>query len=49
MTETELKGNWEVSWYGVNCIIADFQEIDRGKEGMAILINNEWHSTVTGF
>ena len=40
LTETKLKGNGEVSWCGVNGIIADVQEMERAREGVAILLNN---------
>ena len=40
LMETKLKGNREVSWYGVNGIIAGVQEMERAWEGVAILLNN---------
>ena len=49
MTKTKLKGKWEVSWCEVNGIIADVQEIERAREGVAVLMNNEWHSVVIDF
>ena len=48
-TETKLKGNGEVSWCGVNGIIADVQEMERAREGVAILLNDIWHSVVIDF
>ena len=45
LTETNLKGNGGVSWCGVNVVIADVQ-MKRGWEGMAILLNDAWHSLV---
>ena len=48
LTEMKLKGNGEVSWCGVNSI-AGIQEIERAWEGMAILLNDVWHSTVIDF
>ena len=42
LTETKLKGNGEVSWYGVDGIIAGVQEDVN-------VMNNEWHSAVIGF
>ena len=39
----------EVSWCGVNGIIGDVQEMERTKEGVAILLNNVWHSAVIDF
>ena len=49
LTEMKLKGNGEVSWYGVNGIIAGVQEIERAREGVAILLNDEWYSAVVNF
>ena len=31
ITETKLKGNWEVSWCGVNSISEGVPEIERDK------------------
>ena len=45
-TVTKLKGNEEVSWYGVNGIIASVQEMERAKEGVVILLKDVWHSTL---
>ena len=33
LTETKLKGKGEVSWCGVNGIIAGVQEMERPREG----------------
>ena len=33
LTGTKLKGNGEVPWYGVNGIIASFQEMERPRKG----------------
>ena len=49
LTVTKLKGNREVSWFGVNGIIAGVQEMERAREGVAILFNNIWHGAVIGF
>ena len=49
LTKTKLKGNGEVSWCGVNDIIAGVQEMERAREGVAILLNGVWHSTVVDF
>ena len=49
LTETKLKGNGEVSWCEVNGIIADVQEMERAREGVAILLNDVWHSAVVDF
>ena len=47
LTETKLKGNGEISLGGeVNGIITCVQEIERAREGMAVLINDEWHKGV---
>ena len=40
LTEKKLKGKGEVSWYGVNGIIAGVQKMERARERMAILLNN---------
>ena len=37
LIETKLKGKGEVSWCGVNGIIAATQEIERFWEGVALL------------
>ena len=44
LMEMKLKGNGEVSWCGVNGIVAEVQEMERAREGMAILLNDVWHS-----
>ncbi|MCQ7013011.1 hypothetical protein, partial [Clostridioides difficile] len=49
LTETKLKGNGEVSWCGVNGIIAGVQEMERAREGVAILLSDVWHSAVIDF
>ena len=49
LMETKLKGNGEVSWCGVNGFIASFQEMERAREGVAILLNNVWDSAVIDF
>ena len=35
LTETKFKGNGEISWCGVNDIIAGVQEMERAREGVA--------------
>ena len=40
LTETKWKGKGEVSWCGVNGIIAGVQEIERARKGVQILLNN---------
>ena len=49
LMETKLKGNGEVSWLGVYAIIAGFQEIERAREQVAVLLNEVWHSAVIDF
>ena len=49
LTETKLKGKGEVSWCGVNGIIAGVQEMERAREGVVILLNDVWHSAVVDF
>ena len=49
LMEMKLKGNREVSWHGVNGIIASVQEMERAKEGVAIMLNDLWHSEVIDF
>ena len=49
LTETKLKGKGGVSWYGVNGITAGVQEIERGREGVAILLKDVWHSAAIDF
>ena len=45
LTETKLKRNREISFCGVNSIVADFQEIEVAREGTAILSNDVWYSS----
>ena len=49
LTETKLKGNGEVSWCGVNGIIAGVQEMERARERVANMINDVWQSAVIDF
>ena len=49
LIETKLKGYGEVSCCGVSGIIADVQEIERVKEGVAVLMNDGWHSALIDF
>ena len=44
-----MKGNGEVSWCGVNYIIAGFQDVERTGEGVSVLLNDVWHSAVIDF
>ena len=36
-------------WYGVSGIIASVKEIERAREGVAILLNDVWHNAVVDF
>ena len=49
LTETKLKGNGEVSLCLVNSIIAGFQEIEKAREDIVVLMNDEWYSALIGF
>ena len=49
LTETKYKGNGEVSWSGVNVIFAVVQEMEKAREGVAILLNDVWHSGVVKY
>ena len=40
LMEKKLKGNGEVPLCGVNGIIAGIQEMERAREGVAILLND---------
>ena len=42
-----LKGNRDVSWYGLNGIIV--QEIERTREGLVVLLNDVWHVAMIEF
>ena len=46
LTEMKLKGNGEASWSGVNGIISCVQEMEIAREGLAILLNDMWHSAM---
>ena len=39
LTETKLKGKGEVSRFGVNVIFASVHEMERAREGVAVLLN----------
>ena len=45
LTEMKLKGNGELSWCGIN-LSAGVQEMERVREGVAILLNNVCHSVM---
>ena len=49
LTQTKLKRYGEVSWCGVNDIIAGVQAVERTREAVAVLSNDVWHSTVIDF
>ena len=38
--ESKLKGKGEVSWSGVNVILAGVQEMEKAREGVAIPLND---------
>ena len=44
LTKTKLKGKGEVSWSGVNGIISGVQEMEKAREGVAVLLDDVWHS-----
>ena len=46
LTETKLKRNGKVSCFGVNGIFAGVQEMERAREGVAVLLSDVWHSAV---
>ena len=48
LTETKVKGNGEVSWYGVNAI-AGIQKMEKAREGVTILLNDVCNSAVIDF
>ena len=43
LTKTKFKGKGETSWSGVNVIFAGVQEVERDREGVAVLLNDVWH------
>ena len=49
LMEMKLKWEGEISWVGVNGIIAGVQERERAGEVVAILLNDVWHSAVVNF
>ena len=49
LTETKLKGKGEVSWSGVNVIFTGVHEMGRAREGVAVLLNDVWHSAVVKY
>ena len=49
LTETKLKENGEVSWCGVNGVIASVHEIEKARKGVAVLLNDVWQSAVINF
>ena len=46
LTETKLEGNGEVQWRGMSGIVEGVQEIERARESVGFLVNDEWHITV---
>ena len=49
LTETKLEGKGEVSWSRVSVIFAGVHEMDRAREGMAVLLNDVWQCAVVKF
>ena len=49
LVETKLKGKKEISWSGVNVIFTGVHEMERAREGIAVLLNDVWHSSVVKF
>ena len=49
LTDTKLKGKGEVSWSGVNAIFTCVQEMERAREGVAVLLNDVWHSALVKY
>ena len=49
LAERKLKWKGEVSWPRVNVIFTGVHEMKRAREGVAILMNYVWHSTVVKF
>ena len=45
----KLNGNGELSWCGVNSIIAGVQKMERARKSVAILLSDVWHSAVIDF
>ena len=48
-TETKLKGKGDVSWSRVNVIFVGIQEMERAREGLAVLLNDVWHRAVVKY
>ena len=46
LMETKLKGKGVVSWSGVNVTFPGVQEMERAREGVAVLLNDVYHSVV---
>ena len=46
LTEMKLKRKGEVSWAGVNIIFTGVHEMERAREGVAVLLDDVWHSAV---
>ena len=44
LTEIKMKENRAVSWCGINLILGGVHNIKRVWEGMAIFMNDVWHS-----
>ena len=46
LMETKMKGKGEISWTEVNVIFAGVHDMERAKEGVAVLLNGVWHNAV---
>ena len=46
LTQTKLKGEGELSWCDVNGIISGVQEMEKAREGTAVLLSDLWPSAV---
>ena len=44
-----MKEQGDASWSGVSGIIAGVQEIKRAREGVAVLMNDDWQSALIDF
>ena len=46
LMKTKLKGKGEVSWSEVNVTFTGVHGMERGREGVAVLLNDVWYSAV---
>ena len=49
LTVVKLERNGEVSWCGISGIIAGVQDMERTREGVAMLSNDVWQIAVIYF